>query len=139
MKDKQPFNPLRLPADLRLEEAATTPQPNGQPAAKPSAGRQARTKTKGKSTRPRQPRPGNPRMNKKVKMSWEQLKSRLQNRLGQIDKAKLKRVLLACGIAAAIVAAVILAIKLAPVSVLLLAMLGLTALFRLWGTLPRSI
>lgn len=74
-------------------------------------------------------------MRKNCHVKWQELKGRLNARLQHLDKDKLKAVLLGCGVAAGIVAAVILAIKLMPVAAVLLAALGIGAALRFWERL----
>jgi hypothetical protein len=59
----------------------------------------------------------------------------LAAKVAQVDKEKLKALLLACGVTAGIVAAVIVAIKLLPVAAVILAALGLGAALRFWERL----
>jgi hypothetical protein len=80
-------------------------------------------------------------MKQKCKIKWQQFKSRINQHLGNLDRNRLRKVLLACGIATGIVMAIIAASKLVPVAVLLLALLGLGAVIRLLdrlGGLPFS-
>src|SRR6266404_1038863 len=70
------------------------------------------------------------------RISLKSLKSRLQAKLGEIDPDTLKKILIGCGVAAAVVAAVILAAKFLPLGVALLALLGLGVLLRLLERLP---
>ena len=64
------------------------------------------------------------------------LQSRLQAKLGELDRDTLKKILIGCGVAVAVVAAVILAAKFLPLGVALLALLGLGVLLRLLERLP---
>jgi hypothetical protein len=52
-----------------------------------------------------------------------------------LDREQLKNVLLACGIAAAVVAAIVLLIKMTPLIVTLLAVLGLAVVIQIWDRL----
>jgi|ERR1044071_9860758 Flp pilus assembly protein TadB len=70
------------------------------------------------------------------RVSLKSLRSRLQAKLGELDRDTLKKILVGCGVAAAVVAAVILAAKFLPLGVALLALLGLGVLLRLLERLP---
>ena len=135
MKNDTPFNPLPLPENLKLEPDAGATKQEGQSPGKDAATRQTRSKTKGRSNRSKRPRSGASRMKKNCHAKWQELKGRFNARLQHLDNDKLKAVLLACGVAAGIVAAVILAIKLMPVAAVLLAALGLGAALRFWERL----
>jgi hypothetical protein len=54
-----------------------------------------------------------------------------------MDPETLKRILTAAGVAAGIIIAILMAIKLTPVALVLLAILGLAFLLRLWDRLHR--
>ena len=68
--------------------------------------------------------------------SLKSLQNRLQAKLGELDRDTLKKILIGCGVAAAVVAAFILAAKFLPLGVALLALLGLGVLLRLLERLP---
>ena len=70
------------------------------------------------------------------RVSLKSLHSRLQAKLGELDRDTLKKILIGCGVAAAVVAAFILAAKFLPLGVALLALLGLGVLLRLLERLP---
>jgi len=70
------------------------------------------------------------------RVSLKSLQSRLQAKLGELDRDTLKKILIGCSVAAAVVAAVILAAKFLPLGVALLALLGLGVLLRLLERLP---
>jgi len=72
----------------------------------------------------------------KRRVSLKSLQNRLQAKLGELDRDTLKKILIGCGVAAAVVAAVILAAKFLPLGVALLALLGLGVLLRLLERLP---
>jgi len=135
MKDQDPFNPA-MPADFKLlaQGAAAEPAPqtagNG---ADPAAGAQ---QAKRKSTHSEKRASGS-RTKRKCRISWPRMKEKLNAKLAGLDKEKLKTVLVACGIAAGVVVAVIAAVKLVPIAVLLLAALGLAAVIKIWDRLRR--
>ena len=136
MQDQDPFNPA-VPADFKLLPAsgATEPgqQPPGSNAADPLAGAH---KAKRKSNRSEKRSTGS-RTNKKSKICWQHLKGKLTAKLDGLDREKLKQVLAACGIAGGVVLAVIAAVKLVPIAVLLLALLGLAVVIKIWDRLRR--
>ena len=70
------------------------------------------------------------------RVSLKSLRSRLQAKLGELDRDTLKKILIGCGVATGVVAAVILAAKFLPLGVALLALLGLGVLLRLLERLP---
>ena len=70
------------------------------------------------------------------RVSLKSLQSRLQAKLGELDRDTLKKILIGCGVAAAVVAAFILAAKFLPLGVALLALLGLAVLLRLLERSP---
>ena len=145
MKDQDPFNPampgdFKLIADSRATEARQ--QPPGTSAADPVAGahkaKRKSTRSEKRSTGPA----GARKQKKKCNISWQHLKGKLTAKLGGLEKEKLKTVLVACGIAGAVVLAVVLAVKILPVAVLLLALLGLAGVIRIWDRLrniPRPV
>ncbi len=141
MKNETPSNPLPLPESLNLKPDAGATKQEGPSPGKDTATRQTRSQTKGSSNRRKRPRSGASRMKKNCHMKWQELKGRLNARLQHLDKDKLKAVLLACGVAAGIVAAFLIAIKLLPVAVLILAILGLGLALQVWDRLrylPRQ-
>jgi len=120
--NETPFNPLPLPDNLMLAEEPGKPLPppvDGPP----------------KPRKPRKRKQPPASMKTKCQARWEKLKTQINTRLGQLDKQKLKELLLACGIAAGVVLAIIAALKLVPIAALLLAILGLYAVIRLWDRL----
>jgi Flp pilus assembly protein TadB len=135
MKNDTPFNPLPLPENLKLEPDAGATKQERQSPGKDTATRQARSKTKRRSNRSKRHQSGASRMKKNCHVKRKELKGRINTRLQHLDKDKLKAVLLACGVAAGIVAAVIVAIKLMPLAALFLAILGLGAALRFWERL----
>src|SRR2546421_11060305 len=125
-----PFNPA-MPAEFKLlnENGATIPgqDPPGT-TAEFTAGPE---NTKRKSRRSGKQTIGS-RTRKRCKVNWQQMKQKLNAKLGGLDKEKLKTVLVACGIAGGVVLAIIVAVKLVPIAVLLLALLGLAAVIKVW-------
>ena len=134
-QDPSPFNPA-MPAEFKLmpENGATIPgqQPPGT-TAEFTAGSE---NTKRKSRRSGKQTIG-ARTRKRCKVNWQQMKQKFNAKLGGLDKEKLKTVLVACGIAGGVVLAIIVAVKLVPIAVLLLALLGLAAVIKIWDRLRR--
>ena len=127
---------FRSPADFKLvTEGAATDQGQSPPGIKTefTAGEE---KTRRKSSRSGKQATGF-RARKKSKMNWQHMKERINAKLGGLDKEKLKTALVACGLAAGVVAAVILAVKLVPIAVLLLALVGLAVVIRIWDRLRK--
>ena len=67
----------------------------------------------------------------------DQLNAHLQSKLGHMDNSRLNRVLLACGIAAGMVAAIIVLLKSIPIGLAILAVLGLGVVVRFLQELRR--
>ena len=81
---------------------------------------------------------------RKTEASWQKIKLGIATRLARMDREKLKRVLLACGITGTVAVLIIALAKLTPLLIALLAFIGLEALLRMWGRLrtlpiPRLI
>jgi Flp pilus assembly protein TadB len=125
MKDETPFNPL-LPSDLKLDLQGSSSEETGD---KPKRRRSTSVKKKGQPLR-------QPRLVRKVmknrKFNWEELRLKLDRKLAHLDRETLRKVLLACGLAASAVAAVLLFLKLSPAGMLLLLILGAGACNALW-------
>ena len=137
MKEATLFNPLNIP-DLALPGREPQPvKPKVKTSRKKSA---ARPRSRIVSTR-RVMAVSHPatqfvvKVRRKVKTSWHRIKRGITTRLARLDRDKLKRVLLACGISATVALLIIALSKLTPLIVALLALLGLGALFRLWERL----
>ncbi len=67
----------------------------------------------------------------------DQLNAHLQAKLGHMDSSRLNRVLLACGIAAGVVGAIIALLKSIPIGLAILAVLGLGVVVRFLQELRR--
>jgi hypothetical protein len=74
-------------------------------------------------------------MEKNCHVNGQELEGRLNAGLEHPDQDKLKPVLLACGVAAGIVVSAVIAVKLMPLAVLILAILGLAVALKLWQRL----
>jgi Flp pilus assembly protein TadB len=127
-----PFNPIPIPENLNLTMNAGTAQEQASPNnLEPE--RSLNRKPRRKSTKAKQP--GGTTSRAASASRWHRIKGRLAAKVAQMDKEKLKALLLAAGVAAGIVAAVILAIKLVPVAAVILAILGLGVALRFWERL----
>ena len=137
MKDEVPFNPVLLP-DMSLPVNDTPPV---QPEVKSPRRKAAPRKSPGttKTRRALDPKRSAIRfarkISRKTKASWKRIKGGISARLANLDRQQLKKVLLACGIAAAAVAAILLLVKLTPLIIALLAVLGLGVVLQLWERL----
>ncbi|MCX6921808.1 MAG: hypothetical protein NT154_01105 [Verrucomicrobia bacterium] len=132
MKQKTPSNPLPLPESLNLSlNAGSAQQQASQNNAKPE--RPPKRNAKRKSTRSE--RAGGAACAANNESRWHRIKGRLAAKVAQVDKEKLRAVLSACGVAAGIVAAVLIAIKLMPAAALILAILGLGLALQVWDRL----
>jgi hypothetical protein len=138
MKDEDAFNPA-IPANFKLLSQTgaidSTQQPPGS-SADPLAGAQ-KAKAKSKRSEKRTAGSAGSRKKKKSRISWQHLKEKLNAHLAGVDKQRLKQVLVACGIAGGVVLSIIVAVKMVPIAVLLLALLGLACVIRIWDRLRR--
>ena len=135
MTSDNPFNPITIPEGLLLAEDAKAAQPP-----KPHQGtmrtkkkRRRRTGRRAKS----QTAPGIASADAAAQSKWQRIKGRFTARLCSMDQETLKRILTAAGVGAGLLIAILLAIKLTPVALVLLAILGLAFLLRLWDRLRR--
>ena len=74
---------------------------------------------------------------RKRRLTARYIKAQIQAKLGCLANAQLKRVLIACGIAASIAIAIVAFTKLVPVGVAILAILGLGVVVRFMQELRR--
>jgi len=75
----------------------------------------------------------------KRRLSWAQLKALLDARLGRLDPATLKQVLIACGIAVAAATVIIALCQFVPVGLALLVVLGLGLVLQFWKEIRRVL
>jgi Flp pilus assembly protein TadB len=128
-----PFNPIPIPESLNLT-SETSINPGEAPGTGcQEANHQTRRKAKKRTTKHGQAQAA--MSEDEARNKWQRIKGKLAAKLAQVDPKKLRQVLLACGIAAGTVMAVLLAIKLMPVAVTLLALLGLWLVIQLWDRL----
>jgi hypothetical protein len=137
MKEATPFNPINIP-DLTIP--ASEPQ-----VAKPEV------KTSRKKSTPRKPiRTARTRrvldvpkravritakIRRQARRLSQRIKGGITSRLAHLDREKLKKVLMACGVVAAAAVAICLLAKLTPLIVALLAVLGLGVVLQMWDRL----
>lgn len=128
-----PFNPITIPDGLLLSEETSPAQP---PAPAPGAAqtkkpprRRSRRKSKGPAT------PCIETADTTSWSSWQRIKGHLNARMAQMDPGTLKRILTAAGVSAGVILAIMIAIKLTPIGLALLAILGLAFVLRLWDRL----
>jgi hypothetical protein len=141
MNQTTPFNPILIP-NLNL--------PTGEPAATPAKPKPVRRKAtpcpkihrtsrNGTTRRALDPKKSAIRFARKVSRKarrlTQQIKGGITSRLAHLDQAKLKKVLIACGVAAAVAAAICILVKLTPLIITLLALLGLGAVLQMWERL----
>ena len=130
-----PFNPIPIPQGLLLAEDAKAAQPPKLDKGTVRTKRERRRSTK-RNTR-RQTAPGIAPAEAAAQSKWQRIKGRFTARLCSMDQETLKRILTAAGVGAGLLIAILLAIKLTPVALVLLAILGLAFLLRLWDRLRR--
>jgi hypothetical protein len=128
-ENRSPFNPIPLPPEFSLE---THKQSAQQQTANPGAQQTKQTSGAKTRRRPRKPTAAQLDAACPVLTKWERIKGKFAETIAQIDRETLKSVLLACGIAAGVVAAVLLLIKMVPVGICMLALLGVGLLIAIW-------
>ena len=138
MKEETPFNPIVIP-DLAIpttESKVVKLETNG------TRRKTTPRRKSGKATAHRRaldPKQQAIRLARKVsrkaKTSWKRIKGGINARLAHLDREKLKKVLIACGVAAAVATAICVLVKLTPLIVALLALLGLGAVLQMWERL----
>jgi hypothetical protein len=132
MNSDTPFNPLPLPEGLLLvQETSNPPPPPPNPG--PTATQKKAPGRKRKARRRSQPSPEV--LEAAAQSKWQGIKGRVTARFSQIDHEMLKRILTAAGVAAGVIIAILIAIKLMPIALVLLVLLGLAFVLRLWDRL----
>lgn len=130
MNNDPPFNPLPLPANLNLDAQPESAGPQGQTGAGTNAN-QENTQARKTTRRRRSAKAGT----NNDQSRWERIKNKLTAKLVMIDQERLKRVLVGCGIAAGVTLAIVLAVKLMPLAVTILALLGVAMALEVWNRL----
>jgi hypothetical protein len=130
MNSDTPFNPLPLPEGLLLAQETSNPPP---PPPNPGT-TAAHKKAPGRKRKARRRTQPAPEISEAAAQSrWQRIKGRVAARLCQMDPETLKRILTAAGVAAGVIIAILIAIKLTPIALVLLAILGLGFVLRIWG------
>jgi hypothetical protein len=137
MKEETPFNPIVIP-DLAIPPS----EPNIVKLATAATSRKTKPRRKsGKTTHRRALDPKQQairiarKVSRKARRLTQRIKGGITSRLANLDQAKLKKVLIACGVAAAVATAICVLVKLTPLIVALLALLGLGAVIQMWERL----
>ena len=78
-------------------------------------------------------------MKQKASRLTQRIKDGLTAKFAHLDQTALKKALIACGVVAAIAAAIVFLAKFTPLIVALLALLGLGAVLRLWDRVRLTI
>ena len=141
MTEETPFNPIIIP-DLAIP--ASEPQ-----VAKPEI------KASRKKTAPRKPTRTaktrrvldvphsavrfTARIRRKARRLTQRIKGGITSRLAHLDRDKLKEVLIGCGVAVAAAVAICLLVKLTPLVITILAVVGLGAVIQMWERLRTRI
>lgn len=137
MKEEAPFNPIVIP-DLAIPPSETKIvklETNGT-LRKTTPRRKSGKTTHRRALDPKQQAIRIARkVSRKAKTSWNRIKGGINSRLAHLDREKLKKVLIACGVAAAVATAICILVKLTPLIVALLALLGLGAVLQMWERL----
>lgn len=137
MKEETPFNPIVIP-DLAI------PPSESKIVKLETNGTRRKTTPRRKSGKTIHRRALDPKqqairiarkVSRKAKTSWNRIKGGINSRLAHLDREKLKKVLIACGVAAAVATAICILVKLTPLIVALLALLGLGAVLQMWERL----
>lgn len=131
MTNDTPFNPLPLPEGLVLNQNTGEDAPPGHLAGHP----QQKKPSEGKSRSKRRLKTDSGSPEPRAQNRWRDLTNQIAARLCQMDPKTLKRTLIGAGVAAGVIMAILIAVKLTPVSQVLLALLGLAFLLRLWDKL----
>lgn len=131
MTSDNPFNPIPIPEGLLLAEDAKAAQPPklDKGTVRTKKERRCRTGRKAK----RQTAPGIASADAAAQSKWQRIKGRFNARFSQMDPETLKRILTAAGVAAGVIIAIIIAIKVTPIALVFLALLGLGFVLRIWG------
>ena len=135
MTSDNPFSPITIPEVLLLAEDVKAAQPPKLDKGTVRTKMERRRSTKRKARR--QSTPGIASADAAAQSKWQRIKGRFTARLCSMDQETLKRILTAAGVGAGIIIAILLAIKLTPIALVLLGILGLAFLLRLWDRLRR--
>jgi len=128
MKGKDSFSPLPLPESLNngaAQEQAS--QNNAEPQRPPK--QKARRKPARSNRSPGRSSRGD------RESRWKRIRGRLAAKIGHMDSERLRQALLGLGVAAGVVAAILIVVKLLPITVTILAILGIAGSLRFWERL----
>lgn len=141
MKEETPFNPINIP-DLAIP--ASEPQ-----AAKPEVKSPRKKSTPHKPIRttrtrrvldvPKKAIRITAKIRRQARRLSQRIKGGISSRLANLDREKLKKVLIACGVTVAAAAVICLLVKLTPLIVALLAVLGLGTVLHMWDRLRQRM
>lgn len=129
-----PFNPIPLPPEFHLAAPQQTTQ---QQIENPDAQQGKQTSSAKARRRPRKIRAAEPAVTCPGLTRWQRIKGKFAARIAQIDRERLKSVLLACGVAVGIVATVLLLVKMVPIAATLLGLLGIGLIIAIWDRIRR--
>lgn len=136
MKDTTPFNPIIIPAAAIPPTEAKVEKLAVKATRAPRIKGLRRTARKVRPHRALDPKEQAVRlvrkMSRKAKTSWKRIKGGLHARLSNLDREQLKEVLLACGLAVVTVVAILTLVKLTPVIIAILAVVGLGVAVQMW-------
>ena len=135
MNNETPFNPLPIPESLNLSLNDKAAQKQASPN-KLKAKRSTKPNAEKKSTRTSRSG-GTASRAISDESRWNRVKTKLAAKVALLNDEKLKAVLLACGVAAGMVAAIVIAIKLVPLGALLIATVGLGIALQIWNRLRQ--
>jgi len=142
MKEEQPFNsivipnlaiPQSEPKIVKLETNATRRKTTPRRKSGKATARRRALDPKQQAIRIAR------KVSRKARRLTQRIKGGITSRLAHLDQAKLKKVLIACGVAAAVATAICVLVKLTPLIVALLALLGLGAVIQMWERLRTRI
>ncbi len=128
MNKQNPSDPIRFPTDAGPSNRAGESQSETSQSSEAASGTQARQTRSRRSRR---------KKTAGYKARIEAVIAELQAKLGSLDHERLKQILIACGIAAVLVVAIIALIKSIPVGLAILAILGLGVVVRFLEELRR--
>jgi len=79
------------------------------------------------------------KVRRKARVLSQRIKAGLTARFAHLDRDKLKQALIACGVAAAVATVIVVLVKMTPLIVALLALLGLGAVMQMWDRLRNRM
>ena len=141
MKEETPFNPINIP-DLAIPTSEPqVPKPTVTVSRKKSTPRKPTRTAKIRRVLdvPKKAARITAKIRRQARRLSQRIKGGITSRLAHLDREKLKKVLIACGVAAAAVAAICLLVKLTPLIVVLLAVLGFGAVLQTWARLRQRM